>query len=247
MVEVNADWRKRHRGQYALSQIARQGVSRYPVSMLYLIAIFLSLCVSIVRSSWPVRLILSTACAMTALAVFSDAQIRSDWIQAIWMPLESFALLLTAAGLTAALLKETEHRDRWVRFSFRVGVICIPLAIAGTIWLFDPHNTLVTVFYAGRARFWQGMMLAWFIAWCNTGWGKRMSLDGILCLGICICRGIAVSFPPSDHGQMIFRVVMSLVLLSWSTRYPVRGGLPVLPLPRQPSPIPLAGSLPGRA
>lgn len=218
--------------------------TRYPVCMgiVYLTALLVAFCVSVVRSRWPVQILIGCTAVITGMSLsrIPESPVEfSAWVQSVWVPFESVALILSIICLTVALLRETEHRDRILRLWFRIGVICIPVAIAGSIWLFDPHNTIVTIFYAGRARFWQGMGLAWFIAWCNTGWGKRMSQDGILCLCICILRGIAVSFPPSDEGQMIFRATMSLSLLSWSARYPLRGGLRVLPLPPQPSPIPL--------
>ncbi len=175
----------------------------------------------------------------------SNPEVIVWWIPEVWAPVESVCLILTAICLTAALLRETEHRDRFTRFSFRIGVGCIPLAIAGAIWLFDPHSTPITIFYAGRARFWEAMAIAWSIAWLNTGWGKRMSQDGILCVWICLLRGIACSFTPSDTGQLLFRIAMSLALLSWSARYPIRGGLPALPLPPQPTADWPARSLPG--
>lgn len=171
------------------------------------------------RSQWPVPCILVPMAGTTAaLALTPKAYQTPQWLETAWAPTDAVALAVSAVALIAALLEETQHPRHYLRF----GVARIPVAIVGAIWLFDPHTNSLAIYYAFRARFWEAMALAWFIAWANTGWGARMSRDGILCLWICMLRGIASSFAPSEGGQFAFRVAASVALLSWSLGFPRR-------------------------
>lgn len=142
------------------------------------------------------------------------------------MPAEIASLCCSAVCLVWMLLRETRHSDPVSRFWLRVGVALLPLSAVATIWLFDRHDTWYWTFVSGRSRFWQAMLLAYFIAWANTWQGRRFTRDGMLCLRVSVVNGLVGSFGPSQAKQAAFRVLMILILAWWVARRGVDRDVP---------------------